>query len=133
LPTPEYLSQTIDAHARARKTQCTRAEVCPARDYAEAIACFHWEGPRESVDLSVATPRPNTASASGSAIPVALIGGPLPRAQWHLIDVIERTGARVVLNGTEAGERSLWTSPSSEDQVTPGATSVSSLRLWLAQ
>ena len=70
---------------------------------------------------------------SDSAIPLALIGGPLPRAQWPLIEVIERTGARVALNGTEAGERSLWTSPSSEVQVIPDTASVSSMRLWLAR
>ena len=125
LPTPEALGQTIDAYARARKTLLAQAEVCSARGYAEAIARFHWDGPPAAMAEECA--------ATGSAIPLALLGGPLPRAQWPLIEVIERNGARVALNGTEAGERSLWTSPPSEVQVTPGLASVSSMRLWLAR
>jgi benzoyl-CoA reductase/2-hydroxyglutaryl-CoA dehydratase subunit BcrC/BadD/HgdB len=132
LPTPEALRQTIDIYARARKALLAQAEVCPARTHAEAIARFHWDGPPESMDPGVA-PRPSAAAAPDSAIPIALLGGPLPRAQWPLIEVIERTGARVDLNGTEAGERSLWTGPSSEVQVPPGAASLSSMRLWLAR
>jgi benzoyl-CoA reductase/2-hydroxyglutaryl-CoA dehydratase subunit BcrC/BadD/HgdB len=125
LPTSEALRQTVDAYAQARKRLLAQAEVCPARDYAEAIARFHWQGPPEALLEPCAAP--------DSAIPLALLGGPLPRAQWPLIEVIERTGARVALNGTEAGERSLWASPSSEDQVTAGAASMPSMRLWLAR
>jgi benzoyl-CoA reductase/2-hydroxyglutaryl-CoA dehydratase subunit BcrC/BadD/HgdB len=124
-PTAEALGETIDAYARARKRVLAQAEICPARGYAEAIARFHWDGPPASMAEECAAP--------DSAIPIALLGGPLPRAQWHLIEVIERTGARVALNGTEAGERSLWTGLSSEIQANPGAGSVSSMRLWLAR
>jgi benzoyl-CoA reductase/2-hydroxyglutaryl-CoA dehydratase subunit BcrC/BadD/HgdB len=125
LPTQEALGRTIDAYAQARKALLKLAEVYPARDYAEAIARFHWDGPPASMTEECA--------AADSAIPLALLGGPLPRAQWPLIEVIERTGARVALNGTEAGERSLWTSPASEAPVTPDAASVPSMRLWLAR
>ena len=124
-PTPEALGQTTDAYAQARKALLMQAEVSPARAYAEAIAGFHWGGPPESL-----AERRHTGD---SAIPLALVGGPLPRAQWPLIEVIERTGARVALNGTEAGERSLWSSPCSEVQVTPGTASVPAMRLRLAQ
>jgi benzoyl-CoA reductase/2-hydroxyglutaryl-CoA dehydratase subunit BcrC/BadD/HgdB len=125
LPTMEALYETIDAYAKARKRLLAQAEVCPARDYAEAIARFHWNGPLEVVTEPCAAP--------DSAIPLALLGGPMPRAQWDLIEVIEKAGARVALNGTEAGERSLWSSPSLEDQATDGATSVSSMRMRLAR
>lgn len=125
LPTPEALGQTIDAYAQARRTLLAQAEVCPARAYAEAIARFHWDGPSEAMAKPCAAP--------DSAIPLALVGGPLPRAQWPLIEVIERTGARVVLNGTEAGERSLWMSPPSQARVAPGAAALSSMRMWLTR
>jgi hypothetical protein len=125
LPTSEALGRTIDAYAQARKILLARAETCPARAYAEAIARFHWHGPP-------ASPAEECTSAD-SAIPLALLGGPLPRAQWQLLEIIEKTGARVALNGTEAGERSLWTGLSSEIKANPGAGSVSSMRLWLAQ
>jgi hypothetical protein len=125
LPTVEALGETIQAYTEARKKLLAQAEIHPARGYAEAIARFHWDGPPVSMaEESAATP---------SGIPLALLGGPLPRTQWHLIEVIERTGARVALNGTEAGERSLWTGLSSEAQTTPGADSLSSMRLWLAR
>jgi benzoyl-CoA reductase/2-hydroxyglutaryl-CoA dehydratase subunit BcrC/BadD/HgdB len=133
LPTPEALRQTIDAYARARKTLLAQAEVCLARAYAEAIARFHWDGPSESVDLSITASPSGAATARDSAIPIALLGGPLPRVQWPLIDVIERAGARVALNGTEAGERSLWTVSPSEVQVPPDAAALSAMRLWLAR
>lgn len=127
LPAPEALRQTIDAYALARKTLLAQAAVCPARAHAEAIARFHWTGPPASTAPSAAAPGPS------SAVPIALLGGPLPRAQWPLIEVMERAGARVALNGTEAGERSLWTGSPSEVQVPPSAASVSSMRLWLAR
>ena len=125
LPTPDGLRHTIDAYARARKTLLAHGETVSARAYAEAIARFHWDGSPELVTEEWA--------ARDSAIPIALLGGPLPRAQWHLIEAIERTGARVVLNGTEAGERSLSNIPSSEAEPTPDAAPVSSLRMWLAR
>jgi len=125
LPTPEGLRQTIAAYARARKALLAQAETVSARAYAEAIARFHWDGSPELVT--------EEGAARDSAIPIALLGGPLPRAQWHLIEAIERTGARVVLNGTEAGERSLLNIPSLEDEATHGAAAVSSLRMWLAR
>jgi hypothetical protein len=53
-------------------------------------------------------------------IPLALVGGPLPQSQLPLLDAIEQAGGRVVLNATEAGERSLW-SASSVDQAQPVA------------
>jgi hypothetical protein len=133
LPTPETLCQSIDTYARARKTLLAQAAVCPARAYAEAIARFHRDGPPVSMDISLLAPGPSAIAVPDSAIPIALLGGPLPRAQWPLIELIERTGARVALNGTEAGERSLWTGMASEVRVPPGVASVSEMRLWLAR
>ncbi len=120
-PAPEGLGRAIDAYARARKTLLAQAEAVPARAYAEAIARFHWEGPLESMTQQHAV--------SNRGIPIALLGGPLPRTQWHLIEAIEKAGARVVLNGTEAGERSLGNVPSAEDAAIPGTTAVSSMRM----
>jgi hypothetical protein len=36
----------------------------------------------------------------------------LPQSQLPLLDAIEKSGGRVVLNATEAGERSLWSAVS---------------------
>lgn len=44
---------------------------------------------------------------SAAGVPVALVGGPLPESQWGLVDAIESAGGRIVLLGTEPGERCL--------------------------
>lgn len=78
----------------------------PARLYAEAIGKFFWDG-------SVALPS-GAEPAGDHHVPTALIGGPLLLHQRQLLDVLERAGARVVLNATEPGERNLWPSIASE-------------------
>ena len=40
-------------------------------------------------------------------MPIALLGGPVPRADFALYDLIEACGARVALDGSESGERGL--------------------------
>jgi benzoyl-CoA reductase/2-hydroxyglutaryl-CoA dehydratase subunit BcrC/BadD/HgdB len=47
------------------------------------------------------------ASALPFVKPVALIGGPLPADERWLIGAIENAGGRIVLDGTENGERTL--------------------------
>ncbi len=101
-PSAENLRAVLDRYACARRRLLQAAGSCPGRQYAEAVAHFHWDG-------SVCLPE-NGAGAAG-AIPLALVGGPLPRAQWRLLETLERAGGRVVLDATEAGERSLWDTP----------------------
>ena len=98
LPSAKELAAIITQYSLARKRLLEAACDLSARQYAEAIARFHWDG---SVNL------PSASEKTGS-IPLALVGGPLPRAQWHVLDLIEGAGGGVVLNATEAGERSLW-------------------------
>ena len=65
------------------------------------------------------------AAAAGDRrglVPLALVGGPLPQSQMPLLDAIEKAGGRVVLNATEAGERSLWSAP---DRVALGGADCS--------
>jgi hypothetical protein len=88
----------------ARQRLLDAPSWCPARQYAEAVARFHLDG---SIHLP---PQPAPQQPPG-ATPVAVVGGPLPRSQMPLLDTIERAGGRVVLNATEAGERSLGSAP----------------------
>jgi benzoyl-CoA reductase/2-hydroxyglutaryl-CoA dehydratase subunit BcrC/BadD/HgdB len=97
-PTLARLEEWIALYDQARRGLIEAATVCPARAYAESIARFHWNG-------RVQIPAP--VQPSREAKPVALVGGPLPRDQWGLLEEIERQGGRVVLNATENGERSL--------------------------
>jgi hypothetical protein len=98
-PATEDLVKIIGRRSQARKRLLESASRCSARQYAEAIARFHWDG-------SVSVPDHPTALSS-RAIPLAIVGGPLTASQWGLLDLIEAAGARIVLNATESGERSL--------------------------
>jgi hypothetical protein len=163
VPVAENLAQIIERRSQARKQLLEMAPHCSARQYAEAIARFHWDGsvrkpklpgvgsgdassppcggdapvaffqtpektPRQPATRaspapfcdgasqpptgqlrfsgSVSMPDHPTPPASGS-IPLAIVGGPLTASQWGLLDLIEAAGARIALNATESGERSL--------------------------
>jgi 2-hydroxyglutaryl-CoA dehydratase, D-component len=121
-PTAEGLAEAMTGYRLARRQLIEAAAHLPARDYAHALARFHWNG---LVSLPDEVPPPNA-----NGIPLAVVGGPLPRWQSHLLDTIERAGGRVVLNATEAGERSLGPAlgPGAEDADTQaGAPSVPDL------
>jgi len=98
-PTAKNLAQIIERRSQARKRLLELATRCSARQSAEAMARFHWDG-------SVSVPDHPTPPAAGS-IPLAIVGGPLTASQWSLLQTIEAAGARIVLNATESGERSL--------------------------
>jgi len=98
-PTVEALADIMARYRQARSRLLKAAAHLPARQYGEAVARFHWDG---SVHL------PEKAQPAGAnAIPLAIVGGPLPTWQGNVLDAIESAGGRVVLNATEAGERSL--------------------------
>jgi hypothetical protein len=98
-PAANDLAQMIERRSQSRKQLLESAPRFSARQYAEAIARFHWDG-------SVQLPAPAPPQAAGCP-PLAIVGGPLTASQWSVLDLIETTGARVVLNATETGERSL--------------------------
>jgi benzoyl-CoA reductase/2-hydroxyglutaryl-CoA dehydratase subunit BcrC/BadD/HgdB len=118
-PTFARLQQWIARYDQARRALTEAAALSSARAYAEAIARFHWDG-RVQIPAPI-QPVPD-------AKPVALVGGPLPRNQWELLDEIERQGGRVVLNATENGERSL--ASVRPVQATPAAESASAAAAW---
>ena len=100
-PATGDLAELMPQYSRARSRLLEAAGWCPARAYAEAVGRFHLDG-------SVQLPPEPRARADMNAIPLALVGGPLPQSQMPLLDAIEKAGGWVVLNATEAGERSLW-------------------------
>ncbi len=102
-PAPELLRETMVQYRQARSRLLAGVDRCSARQFAEAAARFHWDG---SVHLP-----DQPAPPMAHAIPLAIVGGPLPARQWDLLDAIEKAGGRVALNGTEAGERSLAALP----------------------
>jgi len=120
-PTIEGLAETMTRYRLARSQLLEAAAHLPARQYGEAIARFHWDG---SVNLRESVRAPGT-----DAIPLALVGGPLPAWQGHVLDAIESAGGRVVLNATEAGERSLGPAFSPEQAPVAAGTLSDLVRL----
>jgi benzoyl-CoA reductase/2-hydroxyglutaryl-CoA dehydratase subunit BcrC/BadD/HgdB len=120
-PSAERLAETIALYRRGRGQLLRAATHLPAREYCEAIARFHWDG---SVNL-----REDVRAQDTDAIPLAVIGGPLPAWQGNVLHAIESAGGRVVLNATEAGERSLGPAFSPEQESSAACTLPDLLRL----
>ncbi len=97
-PSPTALRRAVAERNSARHRLLTAAPSCPSVQFAEAVVHYHWDG---SATL------PEQTAVSGNAVPLAILGGPLPASPKGLIDIMEAAGGRVALNATEAGERSL--------------------------
>ena len=132
-PEVAMLVEVVRHYGASRRRLLEAASWCPARAYAEAVARFHLDGsvqlpqPRAEVPRlphegsSAAAAAEDSRAPVANAVPLALVGGPLPQSQMVLLDAIENAGGRVVLNATEAGERSLTTllplDPSPENAI----------------
>jgi benzoyl-CoA reductase/2-hydroxyglutaryl-CoA dehydratase subunit BcrC/BadD/HgdB len=104
-PAPEELLEIMSHYNLARERLRGAVHGCTGRPYAEAVSRFHWDGSCPSSGDPVV--RRVEEPSAHPRVRLALVGGALPQAQWDLLDIIGRAGGRVVLNGTEAGERSL--------------------------
>jgi hypothetical protein len=120
-PTAEGLGETMAGYRSARSQLLEAAPRLTARQYCEAIARFHWDG---TVNLGEDTRRPGT-----EGVPLAVVGGPLPAWQASVLDALEGAGGRVVLNATEAGERSLGPASAPEQTRAAASTPADLLRL----
>jgi hypothetical protein len=140
VPAPAELTRILEQFRQARSRLLEAAAHCSARQYAEAIVRFHWDGSlalgeppvsrlgthplpaRRATgcagrddwfsgstcgETTVGSLPEHPAPPSDRSVPLALVGGPLPASHFDLLDTIEAAGGRVVLNATEAGERSL--------------------------
>ena len=73
-----------------------------ARRYSESIASFNRD---PGACVGVSSGSGPLAPAAGA--PAAIIGGPLMGESFEVLDLIERAGGYVALDGTETGERTL--------------------------
>jgi benzoyl-CoA reductase/2-hydroxyglutaryl-CoA dehydratase subunit BcrC/BadD/HgdB len=108
-PSPQTLKREMIKYGEGRERLLEAARGCSPRQFAEAVARFHWDG---SINLPSS---PKTPPEHG--IPLAVVGGPLSAPQWNLLDIIEAAGGQVALNASETGERSLWPAFAFEDQA----------------
>jgi hypothetical protein len=120
-PAVKGLAEIMTRYRLARSQLLEAAAYLPARQYGEALARFHWDG---SVNL-----REGVHAPGSDAVPLALVGGPLPAWQGRVLDAIETVGGRVVLNATETGERSLGPAFTPEQAPVAACTLPDLLRL----
>lgn len=117
-PSNELLSKTMAEYAQARKRLLALAPTCPGQPFADALAHFHSRGPGATSERRAPVLRA-AGHPSPGAIPLALIGGPLPSTHWSLYKAIACAGGSVVLNATETGERTLCITPDNILSVDP--------------
>jgi benzoyl-CoA reductase/2-hydroxyglutaryl-CoA dehydratase subunit BcrC/BadD/HgdB len=98
-PSHQGLAQTMLAYDKARAALRRAQPLLSGRPLAEAVA-----GLRGSL-TAISSPKAVPRQAAG--IPLAVVGGPLPAEDYGLFDLVERAGGRVVLDGTDGGERTL--------------------------
>ena len=97
-PSASCLRLELEKSNAARQRLLDLAPVSAAREFAKALDQFHRDG----------SVLPLPEIAKGNQVPLALVGGPFPSLHWKLLDEIESSGGRVVLNATKTGERSLY-------------------------
>jgi len=97
-PPDGLAAHLLDHDARRARLRAGCANL-PARAAGELLA-------RYAADGSIPAAEAAALPADGR-VPVALLGGPLPPTAFGLYDLIEGCGARIVLDGSEGGERGL--------------------------
>jgi benzoyl-CoA reductase/2-hydroxyglutaryl-CoA dehydratase subunit BcrC/BadD/HgdB len=98
-PSTGEMASAMRRHDDCRRDLRAARGRVSARRYAEALGAFIRDG---HLALDEGATRP-----PADGIPLALVGGPLPPTDFWLFDEIERLGGRVVLDGSESGERTL--------------------------
>ena len=97
----DALAEIMLKYDTARKSILAAGGYLPARQYAETIAAFGRDGPSETPNN---TPGPEPLI---EGVPLAIVGGPLMRRDFDILDIAEQAGGRIVLNAAETGERGM--------------------------
>ncbi len=98
-PTGEALAAEMLRYDERRRRLRDLAGRLSPRAFARVIARHH-----ETGEVGGEDPGP---TAGPGAVPLALVGGPLLLDDLFLFDLVEERGARVVLDGTDTGLRTL--------------------------
>jgi benzoyl-CoA reductase/2-hydroxyglutaryl-CoA dehydratase subunit BcrC/BadD/HgdB len=99
-PSDNELKKIMLEFDNARKKILLSEENLSARRFSQAIADFNEQG-RCDIPGDFLKGRRLT-----SAVPLAIVGGPLLKSDFDLFDEVEKAGGRVVLDATETGLRS---------------------------
>ncbi|MEJ2704724.1 MAG: 2-hydroxyacyl-CoA dehydratase family protein, partial [Sedimentisphaerales bacterium] len=100
-PPDDILAGTMLRYDNARNSIRAARPYLSARRYAEVIAAFGKDGSSEMLsDVKGSEPLID-------GVPLAIVGGPLMRQDFELFDIVEQSGGRIVLDGSETGERGM--------------------------
>ena len=100
-PLDDTLTEIMLKYDTVRTSILAAGGYLPAGEYAETIAAFGKDGPREA--FSNITNR----ELRIKGVPLAIVGGPLMRRDFDIFDIAEQAGGRIVLNAAETGERGM--------------------------
>ncbi|HUV65279.1 MAG TPA: 2-hydroxyacyl-CoA dehydratase family protein [Sedimentisphaerales bacterium] len=107
-PSKDTLAETMLAYDDARTSIRSAREHLSAKQFAEAIAAGGSLKGEAFGDGSSDSGHPQAAlEAATLRVPLAIVGGPLMKPDFDLLDMIEQLGGRVVLDATETGERGM--------------------------
>ena len=98
-PTSRQLELTIERYDDRRTAALQTRPKMSARRWAETLVNLR-------SDLTSSTVA-ETGSDSGDGVPLALIGGPLLAEDGSFLELVEKSGGRIVVDASEGGERTL--------------------------
>ena len=98
-PSNETLTEIMLKYDAARKSLLAQKDRLTAKQFAEKIEQFCNKNPDVNRRMSF--------SPCGKGIPLAIIGSPILKQNFELLEITEQLGGRIVLNATENAERGL--------------------------
>jgi benzoyl-CoA reductase/2-hydroxyglutaryl-CoA dehydratase subunit BcrC/BadD/HgdB len=100
-PSNEALAKIMLEYDSARKSILAARDSLSAMRFAEAIAAIGRDGPDKTPVYAT------TSEPVIGGVRLAIIGGPLMKQDLAMLDLIEQSGGRIVLDATETGERGM--------------------------
>lgn len=98
-PSDVTLAEIMLEYDKARKSILERNDKLSALQYAQLLEQFGKEGPNENRRMGF--------SPCCNSIPLAIVGSPLLKQDFEILEITELLGGRIILNATENGERGL--------------------------
>lgn len=106
-PTPRQLAAVMHDHQRARQEWLAARPHISAREGYRSLLELRSRGPGRVNGYGRPTAAGGCRHTRNGGVALAVIGGPFLAGDEALFDLLEAAGGRVVLDGTEAGERTL--------------------------
>jgi benzoyl-CoA reductase/2-hydroxyglutaryl-CoA dehydratase subunit BcrC/BadD/HgdB len=105
-PSDETLAETMFEYDKARKTILEMNDKLSALQFAQLLEQLGEDGP--NVQCRMGGPgHPGDFSPCCNSIPLAIVGSPLLKQDFEILEITELLGGRIILNATENGERGL--------------------------